>query len=133
MVGQWDSRVLGRHTVNIVTCFSTLRRYKELEFVETSNVAMLGSHVAILLLHVTTLAPCMENFAVWSQFHGCNHDPKKMIKDYDSMTRELLKKDRSTPLPLEGKCWGNGLYPNVLSQGRLFQPLLFLNIKFSPT
>ena len=33
---------------------------------------------------------------------------------------EKVKRNRSTPLPLEGKCWGNGFYLNVLSQGRLF-------------
>ena len=32
----------------------------------------------------------------------------------------LLKRNRSTPQPLEGMCWGNGFYHNVLSQGRLF-------------
>ena len=72
------------------------------------HIATLGSHVMMFFLNVTTLAPCVEKFALWSQFYGGNHDLKKIIEDYDSMKMELLKRDRLTPLPLEGKCWGNG-------------------------
>ena len=62
-------------------------------------------------------------------FHGRDCDPKKEDAKIESHGEkvtfwrnvvEKVKRNKSTPWPLEGKCWENGFYPNVLSQGKLF-------------
>ena len=62
-------------------------------------------------------------------FHGRDYDPKEKDPNTESNgekvtfwrnTIEKFKRNRSTSWPLEGKCWGNGFYPNVLSKGRHF-------------
>ena len=61
-------------------------------------------------------------------FHGRDYDPREKDPNTESNgekvdflrnTIEKFKRNRSTSRPLEGKCWRNGFYPNVLSKGRL--------------
>ena len=77
-------------------------------------------HIATLLLNIATSSPYVEKFAVWSRFYGRNHDPKKMIEDYDLMKRKLLKEIGRHHCLYKGSVGKMVFYLNVLSQGRLF-------------
>ena len=72
-----------------------------------------------------TKTQSMSNLQEESHQRFINGNTLRSISLPSGKLWQLLKRNRSTPRPSEGKCWGNGLYPNVLSQGRLFNHYCF--------